>query len=88
MIAPQLALEGAQLGVWAVDLKSGRFENDVRDKDLERYKHQLIERFASPAVRDTVARLCAESSDGSPHGACRSYGTTSPAEKKYVGPPR
>jgi mannitol 2-dehydrogenase len=34
--------------------------------DLERYKHQLIERFASPAVRDTVARLCAESSDRIP----------------------
>jgi mannitol 2-dehydrogenase len=34
--------------------------------DLERYKVQLIERFASPAVRDTVARLCAESSDRIP----------------------
>ena len=34
--------------------------------DLERYKHQLIERFASPAVRDTVARLAAESSDRIP----------------------
>ena len=34
--------------------------------DLARYKHQLIERFASPAVRDTVSRLCAESSDRIP----------------------
>jgi mannitol 2-dehydrogenase len=34
--------------------------------DLERYKHQLIERFSNAAVRDTVARLCAESSDRIP----------------------
>ena len=34
--------------------------------DLEHYKHQLVERFASPAVRDTVARLAAESSDRIP----------------------
>ena len=34
--------------------------------DLDRYKHQLIERFASPAVRDTVARLAAEGSDRIP----------------------
>jgi mannitol 2-dehydrogenase len=34
--------------------------------DLERYKHQLLERFASPAVRDTVARLAAEGSDRIP----------------------
>jgi mannitol 2-dehydrogenase len=34
--------------------------------DLDRYKHQLIERFSNPQVRDTVARLCAESSDRIP----------------------
>ena len=34
--------------------------------DLEQYKHQLIERFANPEVRDTLARLCAESSDRIP----------------------
>jgi mannitol 2-dehydrogenase len=34
--------------------------------DLEAYKHQLIERFANAAVRDTLARLCAESSDRIP----------------------
>jgi mannitol 2-dehydrogenase len=34
--------------------------------DLAAYKHQLIERFANPAVRDTLARLCAESSDRIP----------------------
>src|SRR5206468_6827230 len=31
--------------------------------DLDAYKHNLIERFSNPQVRDTVARLCAESSD-------------------------
>jgi Mannitol dehydrogenase C-terminal domain len=30
--------------------------------DLEDYKHTLIERLANPQIRDTIARLCAESS--------------------------
>jgi mannitol 2-dehydrogenase len=38
----------------------------VRGIDLDAYKLQLIERFSNAAVRDTVARLCAESSDRIP----------------------
>jgi len=34
--------------------------------DLGEYKHQLISRFSNAGVRDTVARLCAESSDRIP----------------------
>ncbi|MGV9945425.1 mannitol dehydrogenase family protein [Rhodococcus aetherivorans] len=34
--------------------------------DLAQYKRTLIERFANPEIRDTVARLCAESSDRIP----------------------
>lgn len=34
--------------------------------DLEDYKTTLIERFRNPEVRDTLARLCAESSDRIP----------------------
>jgi mannitol 2-dehydrogenase len=34
--------------------------------DLDEYKGELIERFSSAAVRDTVARLCAETSDRIP----------------------
>ena len=34
--------------------------------DLPAYKHQLVERFSNGAVRDTVARLCADSSDRIP----------------------
>ncbi len=34
--------------------------------DLEAYKSELIARFSNDAVRDTVARLCAESSDRIP----------------------
>jgi mannitol 2-dehydrogenase len=34
--------------------------------DLEEYKHTLIERFSNPEVRDTIARLCAYSSDRIP----------------------
>jgi mannitol 2-dehydrogenase len=34
--------------------------------DLEEYKETLIERFSNPEIRDTIARLCAESSDRIP----------------------
>ena len=34
--------------------------------DLNDYKHTLIERFSNPGIRDTVARLCAETSDRIP----------------------
>ncbi len=34
--------------------------------DLDDYRATLLERFANPEVRDTVARLCAESSDRIP----------------------
>jgi mannitol 2-dehydrogenase len=34
--------------------------------DLDEYKLTLIERFSNPEVRDTIARLCAESSDRIP----------------------
>jgi mannitol 2-dehydrogenase len=34
--------------------------------DLDEYKHQLIDRFSNAQVKDTVARLCAESSDRIP----------------------
>ena len=40
--------------------------HDVPGVDLTAYKHQLIARFANPEVRDTLARLCAESSDRIP----------------------
>ncbi|MCX5041629.1 mannitol dehydrogenase family protein [Aldersonia sp. NBC_00410] len=34
--------------------------------DLAAYERTLLERFSNPAIRDTVARLCAESSDRIP----------------------
>jgi mannitol 2-dehydrogenase len=34
--------------------------------DLDDYTHTLIERFSNPEVKDTIARLCAESSDRIP----------------------
>jgi mannitol 2-dehydrogenase len=40
--------------------------HDVPGIDLHAYKRKLIERFSNPQVRDTVARLCAESSDRIP----------------------
>ena len=43
--------------------------------DLAAYKHQLIARFANPEIKDTLARLCAESSariTGTSHFGIRS----------------
>jgi mannitol 2-dehydrogenase len=34
--------------------------------DLREYRHRLIDRFSNAQVKDTVARLCAESSDRIP----------------------
>lgn len=34
--------------------------------DLGRYKRTLVERFSSPAIRDTLARICADASDRIP----------------------
>ncbi len=34
--------------------------------DLDDYRHTLIQRFANPQIKDTLARLCAESSDRIP----------------------
>ncbi|MDX6326065.1 MAG: mannitol 2-dehydrogenase [Nocardioidaceae bacterium] len=39
---------------------------EVPGVDLVTYREQLITRFANPHVRDTLARLCAESSDRIP----------------------
>ena len=39
---------------------------EVPGVDLREYQHQLIDRFSNSQVRDTVARLCAESSDRIP----------------------
>ena len=39
---------------------------EVPGVDLAAYQQTLLERFANPEVRDTVARLCAESSDRIP----------------------
>lgn len=39
---------------------------EVPGVDLDAYRRELVERFANPEVRDTLARLCAESSDRIP----------------------
>lgn len=38
----------------------------VSGVDLDEYKRTLIERFSNPSIRDTVARLCADSSNRIP----------------------
>jgi mannitol 2-dehydrogenase len=49
-----------------MDIESTPTLLPVPGVDLELYKATLIERFANPEVRDTLARLCAESSDRIP----------------------
>ncbi|MCW2812498.1 MAG: uxuB [Friedmanniella sp.] len=49
-----------------MDLEATPTLSPVPGIDLTDYKQQLIERFSNAAVRDTVARLCAESSDRIP----------------------
>jgi mannitol 2-dehydrogenase len=49
-----------------MDDEATRTLEPVPGIDLEQYKRQLIERFSNGEVRDTVARLCADSSDRIP----------------------
>ena len=49
-----------------MDDEGGPTLPEVPGVDLDAYKRSLIERFANPQVRDTIARLCAESSDRIP----------------------
>jgi mannitol 2-dehydrogenase len=49
-----------------MDLEATPTLEPVPGIDLDEYKHQLIDRFSNAQVRDTVARLCAESSDRIP----------------------
>jgi mannitol 2-dehydrogenase len=49
-----------------MDLEATPTLMPVPGVNLDAYKSELIERFSNPEVRDTVARLCAESSDRIP----------------------
>ncbi|GAA4215540.1 mannitol dehydrogenase family protein [Actinocatenispora rupis] len=49
-----------------MDLEGTPTLSPVPGVDLVAYKDSLLERFANPEVRDTIARLCAESSDRIP----------------------
>ncbi|WP_197517462.1 mannitol dehydrogenase family protein [Microbacterium karelineae] len=49
-----------------MDLEGTPTLRAVPGVDLDDYKRTLIARFANPAVRDTVARLCADSSNRIP----------------------
>jgi mannitol 2-dehydrogenase len=49
-----------------MDRESTPTLHPVPGVDLEQYKATLIERFANPEIKDTLARLCAESSDRVP----------------------
>lgn len=62
----------------ALDPRMARFVRDYMDReatptlppvpgiDLDAYKDELLERFANPAIADTIARLCQDTSDRIP----------------------
>ena len=64
--AARRGLEGEHADLAIVFSSGAHLVEPVPGVDLEAYKAQLIERFSNPEVRDTVARLCAESSDRIP----------------------
>ena len=45
----QLALEGAELGVWTVDVKTGQFESDSRDKRIHGYQSDSLPKTLAEA---------------------------------------
>lgn len=47
----QLALEGAELGVWSIDAKTGRFESDPRDRRIHGYYLEAVPRTLAEARR-------------------------------------
>jgi mannitol 2-dehydrogenase len=49
-----------------MDIEATPTLEPVPGVDLHDYKDSLLERFSNPEVRDTIARLCAESSDRIP----------------------
>ena len=56
----------AELLLSYMDVEATPTLHAVPGIDLDDYKHTLISRFSNAGVRDTVARLCAESSDRIP----------------------
>ncbi|GGP16592.1 mannitol dehydrogenase family protein [Nonomuraea glycinis] len=56
----------AKLLAGYMDLEATPTLPQVPGIDLDAYKRTLLERFANPGIRDTLARLCAESSDRIP----------------------
>jgi mannitol 2-dehydrogenase len=58
------AFAGYLLGY--MEQEAGPTLRPVPGVDLDAYRHTLISRFSNAAIRDTVARLCAETSDRIP----------------------
>ena len=59
-IGLQLALDGAELGVWSIDPITGRFENDARDRQIHGHRPggatQDARRGANIAYIQTICR--------------------------------
>jgi PAS domain S-box-containing protein len=82
----QLALDSAELGVWSVDLETGRFENDARDKRIHGHDERAVPQtlsqarsFVNPEDLPRLDALFASSgSTGSSYGT--EYRLVSPAD--------
>ena len=60
---------------------------EVPGVDLDAYRRRLVERFANPEVRDTLARLVAESSDRIPTWLVPVIRSTCAPAARSGGPP-
>ena len=49
----ELALDGAELGVWSIDAKTGRFESDARDRRIHGYPPKFVPKTLAEA-RDFI----------------------------------
>jgi PAS domain S-box-containing protein len=72
----QLALDCAELGTWSLHLKSGRFENDVRDRRIHGYvleaQPTTLEEMRAQVHPDDISKLDAAFGElGRTGGNCR-----------------
>ena len=72
----QLALDGAELGIWSLQLKTGRFENDVRDRRIHGHgteaPPQTLAEMRSQVHPDDLSNLdAAFAALGRAGGSCR-----------------
>jgi integral membrane sensor domain MASE1 len=86
----QLALDGAELGIWSLHLKTGRFENDVRDRRIHGHgpeaPPQTLPQMRSQVHPDDLSNLdAAFVALGRAGGSCRTEYRLAPRTDRERG---